>query len=83
MPRNSFILGFLAMIWSLSSIVLINAYTANIVSHFLIPKASAVINSLEELPASSFSWVIRRGTALETLFKVVILIRVLELTQLG
>jgi len=56
--------------WSLCAIVLSNAYTGKIISNLLAPHRSSIVNSLEELTTSSLSWVIRRGTSLESRFLV-------------
>ena len=64
----SMILSMMAFI--MGATVLSNAYMGNMLSHLLIPKQSASINTLEELVASSLTWVISGGTADETLFMV-------------
>ena len=62
------------MAFILGATVLSNAYMGNMLSHLLLPKENAPINTLEELAASPLSWVARRGTATETLFMVLTLI---------
>lgn len=68
--RRAIIITSLMMAWSLCAVVLTNAYTGNMLSHLLIRHHSSTINSLEELLASSLSWVSRRGSYAETLFAV-------------
>lgn len=58
------------MTWSSCAIVISNAYTGKIISNLLAPHQSSSVNSLEELTASSLSWIIRRGTSLESRFLV-------------
>ena len=64
------ILSMMAFI--MGATVLSNAYMGNMLSHLLFPKQNAPINTLEELVASPLSWIVRRGTASETLFMVLL-----------
>ena len=69
----SMILSMMAFI--MGATVLSNAYMGNMLSHLLIPKQNAPINTLEELVASSLNWLISGGTAEETLFMVLLRFR--------
>ena len=60
----------LMMAWNLCAVILINAYTGNMLSHLLIKQRTSTINSLEDLLTSSLQWVIRKGTSVETVFTV-------------
>lgn len=73
MSRSKLFLTLSLMMWSFTAVVLSNAYTGKIVSQLLVPKRHPIIDSLEQLPTSPLSWIVRRGTAGETLFLVVAL----------
>ena len=53
-------------------IVFIYAYIGTLISFLSVPKLRPIISSLDDLPSSSLSWEVPRGTSLESLFMVVI-----------
>ena len=71
LSRSRVFLALSLMTWSLTAVVLSNAYTGKIVSDLLVPSRFAVVDTLEELPASPLDWLLRRGTLSENLFMVV------------
>ena len=70
MGRSKVFLAISLMTWSLTAVVLSNAYTGKIVSNLLIPKLRPVIDSLEQLPSSPLNWFISSGTTAENLFQI-------------
>ena len=69
-PRGKLYLAVLLMLWSFMAIILNNAYTGKIVSNLLVPERKPIVRSLEELSHSSLDWIVRHGSARESLFKV-------------
>ena len=70
MQRRAVSMIFSIMAFIMGATVLSNAFTGNLLSHLLIPKQNAPINTLEELVASSLTWLVAGGTDDETLFMV-------------
>ena len=60
----------LSIVWCLISLVFIHAYVGTLISFLSLPKLKPIVDSLEDLPASGLSWIVRRGTDLESLFMV-------------
>lgn len=46
-------------------------YVCIIRSFISVPKVQPLVKSIQELPGSPLNWVVRRGTALESLFMVI------------
>lgn len=63
-------LQLLGAIWCLSAVVFASAYVGILMSFLRFPKLLPIINQLEELPGSHLKWVVLRGTALDSLFLV-------------
>ena len=57
-------------VWCLISLVFIHAYVGTLISFLSLPKLKPIVDSLEDLPTSGLSWIVRRGTDLESLFMV-------------
>ena len=59
-----------ASVWCLIVVVLIYAYIGTFISFLTFPKLKPIISSLEDLPSSKLTWVIDKGTSLDSLFLV-------------
>lgn len=52
-PKTKFSLRLVAGLWCLMMVVLVNAYTGTLMSYLTVPKLRPIVNTLEELAASS------------------------------
>lgn len=61
----------LVTLWGVSVLILSNAYMGMFLSNHVVTNQRLIINSLNEIPASHIRPLVRRGTALEVIFKVI------------
>ena len=72
----------LSLVWCLLAVVFIHGYIGTLMAFLSVPKLKPVIGELEDLPKSRLDWYVRRGTDLESLFLVIIILKLFHSEKL-